>query len=62
MAKFDEIKKEIEVSGKNWVSKKDLKDSTAKLHEKIDEKVSLKEVQSAITDMQNEVATKFLKI
>ena len=62
MTKFDEIKKEIEGSNKNWVSKKDLKDNIAKLNEKIDEKVSLKEVQSAITDMQNEVASKFHKI
>lgn len=60
--KFDEIKKEIEGSSKGWVTKKDLKESIAKLSEKLDEKVSLKEVQSAITDMQTEVAAKFLKI
>lgn len=44
------------------MTKKDLKESIAKLSEKLDEKVSLKEVQSAITDMQTEVAAKFLKI
>lgn len=62
MNRFDEIKKEIENAGKNKATKKEMKDNISKVIELVDEKVSLKEVQAAITEMQNEVASKFLKV
>lgn len=39
-----------------------MKDNISKVLELIEEKVGLKEVQAAITNMQNEVAAKFLKV
>lgn len=44
MNRLDELKKEIEVAGKNKATKKDMKDNISKVIELVDEKVSLKEV------------------
>lgn len=44
MNRLDELKKEIEVAGKNKATKKEMKDNISKVIELVDEKVSLKEV------------------
>lgn len=55
---FSELKSTIETKSKGKVTKKEVKD----LQSKLNEKVSLSEVQSALNSMQADLVAKFLEV